>query len=74
MRGTVYYKLDIRCLGRMGLNADILRILAEAECAIMDFRMDNQNSLAVFEARVLPAVLLLCLPSVPAPACVSKPL
>lgn len=59
-RGAVYYKLDIRCLNRLGLNGDILRALAEAGCAIMDFRMDTQKDLALYEVRLcfhLPAAL-----------------
>lgn len=50
-RGVIYYKLDVRVLGRLGLTGDILRTLTDNGLHIMDCRMDSQEDLAVYEAR-----------------------
>lgn len=50
-KGQVFYKLDVRCLSRMGLSGDILRTLHDVGCAIMDFRMETQGELALYEVR-----------------------
>jgi hypothetical protein len=46
----IYFKLDIRCVARWGLMADILRCLGDAGIGVVEFRTDAQGEFSVYEA------------------------
>jgi len=47
---VVYYRLNVRCVARWGLMADLLRVLAVHDVAVVDFRSDASGDHALYDA------------------------
>ena len=47
---VIYYRLNVRCVARWGLMADLLRVLAVHDVAVVDFRSDASGDHALYDA------------------------